>query len=259
MRNKFAVQLYTLRNEIEEDFPGVLKQLKQMGWAGVQMRVPSQYSAEEAAQIAKEIGIVTAGMHFPIERFEHDLDNVVKEAELFQTKDIICPYLTDEWRNEAGYRRVKRILTDAANKLAPLGFRVSYHNHDFEFATEVDGESALEYILDPSETQGNPILAEIDVYWVKKAGEDPLTFIQPYAGRMPIIHLKDMTHDDRRTFAAIGTGTIAFEPILDWCMKSGVEWLVVEQDVCPGDPMDSVRTSLHNLNKMAERYEAGAV
>jgi sugar phosphate isomerase/epimerase len=257
MRSKFAVQLYTLRDEIEQDFPGVLKQLKQMGWAGVQMRVPSKYEAEEAAQIAKEIGIVTAGMHFPIERFEHDLENVVKEAGLFQTQDVICPYLTEDWRNEAGYRKVKQILTDAANKLAPLGLRVSYHNHDFEFATKLDGRSALEYILDP--TEGNPILAEIDVYWVKKAGEDPLTFIQPYAGRMPIIHLKDMTNDARKTFAAIGTGTIAFEPILDWCMKSEVNWLVVEQDVCLGDPMESVRTSLNNLNKMAERYEAGAV
>ncbi|TBL77864.1 sugar phosphate isomerase/epimerase family protein [Paenibacillus thalictri] len=257
MRERFAVQLYTLRNEIEADFPGVLKQLQTMGWAGVQMRVPQAYKPAEAARIAKELGIVTAGMHFPIDRLEHDVDGVAAEAELFGTKDIICPYLTEDWRNEEGYRKVKRILTEAAAKLGPAGYRISYHNHDFEFYTQVDGASALEYILDPA--GGNPILAEIDVYWVKKAGGDPLAFIDRYAGRMPIIHLKDMTADDKRTFAAIGTGSIDFAPILSWCVNSGVEWLVVEQDVCPGDPMESVKISLDNLNKLADRLEAGAV
>jgi len=255
MRDKFAVQLYTLRKEIEQDFPGVLRELKQMGWSGVQMRVPQGYTAEEAAQVAKETGLVTAGMHFPINRIQNELDQVVKEAELFQTKDIICPYLSEEWRNEEGYRKTKQILQEAARKLAPFGYRVSYHNHAFEFETEINGKSALEYMLDPAEN--NPVLAEIDVYWVKKAGRDPYSFIRQYAHRMPIIHLKDMSDDTEKSFAAVGTGTIDFEPILKWCEQSGVNWFVAEQDECPGDPMDSVRISLENLNRLADKFEKG--
>ncbi|WP_413378164.1 sugar phosphate isomerase/epimerase family protein [Alkalihalobacillus sp. 1P02AB] len=253
MREKFAVQLYTLRNEIKEDFPSVLKDLKKMGWSAVQMTIPEGYKAEEIAELTNELGIKTAGMHFSIERIQNDLDNIVKEMELFNTKDLICPYLTEEWRNEKGYKVVKETLTEAANKLAPKGYRVSYHNHAFEFETEIYGKNALEYLIEPSET--NQILAELDVYWLKKAGKDPLTFIQKYANRMPIIHLKDMTDDAEQTFAEVGSGSIDFEPILKWCDRSGVEWLVVEQDQCSGEPMDSLQISLDNLNNMVAVLE----
>jgi len=92
----------------------------------------------------------------------------------------------------------------------------------------------------------------VDVYWVKKGGRDPLSFIQPYANRMPIIHLKDMTNDEKELFAEVGTGQIDFVPILQWGEKSGVEWYAVEQDVCPGNPMDSLKISLENLMKLKE-------
>lgn len=128
---------------------------------------------------------------------------------------------------------------------------MSYHNHAFEFETQIEGENALKYLLEP--LSDNKVLAEIDVYWVKKGGAVPLEFIKPYAQRMPIIHLKDMTKDDQRTFAEVGTGSIDFLPILEWCERSGVEWLAVEQDVCPGNPMDSLNISLNNLNSIAEQ------
>src|SRR5690606_4025869 len=99
-------------------------------------------------------------------RLENDLENVVKEADLYGTKDIVCPYLPQEYWNQEGYTRVKESLNAIARKIPE--YRISYHNHAFEFETEVNGVSALEYILEPSED--NLILAEVDVYWVKKGG-----------------------------------------------------------------------------------------
>jgi sugar phosphate isomerase/epimerase len=248
VNNKFAAQLYTLREELKRGIAPVFKELRTMGWAGVQISsLPSGYDPEEVAAALKENELGTAGMHIPLNRLEEDLEGVLKEADLFHTKDIVCPFLPDELRNVEGYKLVKERLNRIANKAS--GYRISYHNHSFEFGTTIDGKSALEYLLDP--TADNRILAEVDVYWVKKGGADPFTFIQPYKNRMPIIHLKDMTDDERQTFAEIGTGTIDFVPILKWCEKSGVEWYAVEQDVCPGDPMNSLKTSLENLNKLA--------
>ncbi|WP_409346678.1 sugar phosphate isomerase/epimerase family protein [Paenibacillus sp. MBLB4367] len=250
MKSKFSAQLYTLRNELEKDFPGVLRELKKMGWAGVQISGLRGYSAEEIASVLKETGLGTAGMHIGLDRFRGELDTVLEEARLFNTKDLILPGLPESVRNEDGYRTIRSEMNDIARKLAPQGYRISYHNHAWEFDTVIEGKSALEYLLEPA--PDNALLAEIDVYWVKRGGSDPVSFISPYANRMPIIHLKDMTNDERQTFAEIGTGVIDFAPILTWGEQNGIEWYCVEQDVCPGNPMDSMQISLDNLNKLAD-------
>lgn len=250
MKNKFAAQLYTLREELKKDFPGVLRELKKMGWAGVQISGLHGYDPKEIAAVLKETGLGTAGLHIPLDRFRNDLDNVLLEATLFNTKDIICPAIPTELRNEEGYRNLRGELNELASKVGVEGYRISYHNHAFEFDTEIDGKSALEYLLEPA--SDNAVLAEVDVYWVKKGGKDPLAFIQPYSNRMPIIHLKDMSADGQQTFAEVGTGLIDFAPLLAWGEQNGVEWYAVEQDQCPGNPLDSLQISLTNLNRLAD-------
>lgn len=250
IKHKFAAQLYTLRNELQQDFLGTLRTLKGMGWPAVQISGLCNHTKHQISAALQETGLKTAGMHVPVDRLRGDLAEVIAEAQLFQTKDLICPFLADDLRNEAGYRSVRRELNELADKLATEGYRISYHNHDFELQVQMEGKTALEYMLEPSYT--NAVLAEVDVYWVKKAGYDPLSFIQPYTNRMPIIHLKDMSNDERQLFAEIGTGTIDFAPILSWGEQNGIEWYAVEQDVCPGNPLDSLQLSLNNLNKLAD-------
>lgn len=251
MKQKFAAQLYTLRDELEQDFPGTLRELKRMGWTAVQISGLRGHTKEQIAAALRENGLAAAGMHIPLERLRHDLAEVLAEAEMFGTRDLVMPYLEPELRNEAGYRAVRRELNEIAGKLRSRGYRISYHNHEFELETEVDGVSALEYMLDPS--PDNAVLAEIDVYWVLKGGRDPLSFIAPYANRMPILHLKDMSRDESGTFAEIGTGRIDFAPILAWGEQNGVEWYAVEQDICPGSPLDSLAISLENLHRLADQ------
>ncbi|WP_408007662.1 sugar phosphate isomerase/epimerase family protein [Pseudalkalibacillus sp. A8] len=251
MKHKFAAQLYTVRNLLKDDFPGVLRELKDMGWSGVQISGLFGYSKEEISAVLQETGLKAAGMHVGIERLREDLQAVVEEAEAFHTKDIVCPYVQEALRTIESYEAIKWDLNGIARKLEGKGYRISYHNHDFEFKTMIGGKSALEFMLDPVED--NHILAEIDTYWVKKTGHDPLDFIRQYAHRMPIIHLKDMTLDDNQTYAEIGTGSIDFKPILAWGEGNGVEWYAVEQDECPGDPMDSLQISYDNLNELAEQ------
>ncbi|WP_010273717.1 sugar phosphate isomerase/epimerase family protein [Paenibacillus senegalensis] len=249
MKHKFAAQLYTLREELKQDFPAVLRELKQMGWAGVQISGLHGFDAEEIAAVLKETGLGTAGMHVALDRLRNDLDEVLREALLFDTKDLICPAIPPEVRNAEGYRSLRQELNELAARLSGDGYRISYHNHAFEFDTEIEGKSALEYLLEPADD--NALLAEIDVYWVKKGGQDPLAFIDTYRHRMPIIHLKDMSADERETFAELGTGQIEFAPLLEWGEKYGVEWYAVEQDQCPGNPLDSLRISLTYLHQLA--------
>ncbi|MFC5465306.1 sugar phosphate isomerase/epimerase family protein [Lederbergia graminis] len=250
MEQKFAAQLFTVRDELTKGITSTFKELKKMGWAGVQLSaLPAGYDPNEVKEALQETGLGAAGMHISLDRMEDDLENVVKEADLYGTKDIVLPYIGEEHRSVEGYKSIKKRLNDIARKLP--NYRISYHNHDFELKTEINGVSALEYILEP--TQDNLVLAEIDVYWVKKGGQEILSFIQPYANRMPIIHLKDMSDDEKEVFAEVGTGKIDFLPILQWGEKYGVEWYAVEQDICPGNPMDSLNISYENLMRLKEQ------
>lgn len=249
MEKKFAAQLSTVHKELkEEGIRPLFRKLKEMGWAGVQLSMlPAGYDPNEVALALKENDLGAAGMHVLLERLQADLDGVLKEADLYGTKDIICPFIPHKLHNEAGIREFKETLNRVA-KDAP-GYRVSYHNHAFEFDIDVADQDALRYILDPADA--NQVLAEIDVYWVKKGGFDPLEYIAPYENRMPIIHLKDMTRDDRQTFAEVGEGSIDFIPILQWGEENGVQWYAVEQDVCERPPLECLNTSLINLKKLA--------
>lgn len=252
MEHKFAAQLYTLREELKEGIRPLFKTLKDMGWAGVQISaMPQGYDPEEVSTALKENDLAAVGMHVALDRLTADLPGVLEEADLYGTKDIICPSVPAEMINEAGFRDLKKTLNQLA-KDAP-GYRISYHNHAFEFDLEIDGKDGLSFLLDPAE--GNQILAEIDVYWLKKAGLDPVEFLRPYANRMPILHLKDMTADERETFAEVGEGVIDFIPILEWGEANDVEWYAVEQDQCDRAPLECLQTSLTNLKAFAKQVE----
>lgn len=256
MKHKFAAQLMTLHRQTEEDFPGVLRAVREMGWPAVQISGLRGWLAKDIAAVLKETGLATAGVHVLLERLLNELDVVMEEAAIFNTRDIICPYMPKEYQNPDGYRHMRLVLNEIAERIAVKGFRFSYHHHAFEFDTEIDGVTALEYLLQPS--QDNRILAEIDTYWVKKGGQDPYAFLRKYENRMPIIHLKDMTPDDLQATAEIGTGSIDFAPILLWGEQHGIEWYAVEQDVCPGHPLDSLQVSLDNLNRLVDQlHEQG--
>lgn len=251
---KFAAQLYTLRDELKKDFPGVLRELKKMGWQAVQIDGLHGYSPQEIGEVLKETNLSVAGMHVGVDRLTGDLDAVLEEAYHFKTKDLFNHYLSEDLQNVDGYKMVKKELLGVATKLTPLGYRIGYHNHDFEFHTMIDNKVALEYILEPVGNQF--IYPEVDTYWVKKAGYDPLTFIANYPNRMPVLHLKDMTQDEEQTFAEIGTGSINFEQILRWGENNGVEYYAVEQDTCPIDPLTSLNASLENLIVLSRKINA---
>ncbi|MBG9785052.1 sugar phosphate isomerase/epimerase family protein [Shouchella lehensis] len=253
MKDKFAATLFTVRDELKSAGIGpVFKEIAEMGYAGIQLSgLPLGYDQDEVAYHLKKNGVATAGMHVSFDRLTNEFDLVRQEAKKYGTTDVFCPYLPESLQTESGYREVKMTLNGLA-KAAPE-LRIGYHNHAFEFETQLEGMDALAYLLEPRED--NAIFAEIDVFWVAKGGHDPLSYVEPYKGRMPVIHLKDMTADEDRTFAEVGEGIIDFPPLLQWGERHGIEWYVVEQDVCKGAPMDSLRMSLSNLHRFADALQ----
>lgn len=238
-----AVQLFTVREECEKNFAETLKQVAEIGYDGVELAGLHGLSAAEVKALLDECGLRAAASHVSLEAIQYRLDEVIAEQKLLGSRYIVCPYLEPAQRTEAHYRALVHVLTEAGEACKKEGITLCYHNHDFELAALSDGKSALASLFD--ETKPDVLAAELDVYWLAKAGEQPARWIEKYKGRTPLIHLKDMTKDEQGFFAELGTGSIDFDAILTAAAASNVEWWVVEQDETKRPPLESIQISLN--------------
>ena len=120
MKDKLAVQLYTLRKECEQDFPGVLRELSRRGWAGVQFAGYHGHEPGELAEVLKETGLRAAGLHVGYDQLAAGLDAIVQDAAILGTRDIICPFVQPVRRTEQGYRETKRTRRTCFTRRFPL-------------------------------------------------------------------------------------------------------------------------------------------
>ncbi len=90
---------------------------------------------------------------------------------------------------------------------------------------------------------------EMDLYWVSKAGKDPLDLINQHPGRFPLFHVKDMDNTPAKAFTEVGNGTIDFKRIFKHADKAGMKYFFVEQDKTPGDPFASITKSITYIKK----------
>lgn len=245
---RIALQLYTVRDQLEQDFEGTLKKVRDIGYTHVEWAGFHSRSAADAKKAMDKAGLQATSAHCPLERLESDLDAAIEEAKVLEIKYLVVPYLADERRaTEADWLACARAMDKAGEGCRSKGIQLCYHNHSFEFVT-LGQRNALDLIYD--ETGKDNLHAELDTYWVKHGGSEPLDYINRLQGRCPIIHLKDMADDEARSFAAVGTGILDFPAIFAAGEQAGAVWAIVEQDVCPGDPFDAIATSLENLRKM---------
>ncbi|MEY4048417.1 MAG: hypothetical protein RL284_1968 [Bacteroidota bacterium] len=129
---------------------------------------------------------------------------------------------------KGGAKNLAEILDKLGEKCAAGGLQLLYHNHDFEFRKDAEDIVPIEYLLEHC----NPkyVNFQMDLYWVTKAGADPVAYFKRYPGRFKIWHVKDM--DDQGRFAPVGNGKIDFKRILDNKKLSGMQYYFVEQDAC---------------------------
>ena len=245
---KIGIQLYTVRDLLADDFVGTLKQVRKIGYTHAELAGHGPYTATELKKVLGDMGITPACDHCPIDRLEGDIRTVIDETLTSGAEYLVCPCLPEERRtDEAAWRRRADVLKRAGQACRANGIRLCYHNHSFEFV-RLGPRYALDLLYD--ETEPDCVQAELDTYWVKHGGADPVDYINKLSGRCPVLHLKDMADDAEQSFAEVGEGILDFPAILTAAKNAGTAWAMVEQDVCPGNPLDSIAKSLANLKKM---------
>ncbi|MDR6125083.1 sugar phosphate isomerase/epimerase [Bacillus sp. SLBN-46] len=242
-----AVQMYTLREESEVDFVGTLRKVAELGFNGVEFAGYGGLPVLEVKKVLDELGLQAAASHVPLEDLESNLEQVIEDQKLLGSKYVVCPYLLPERRTEQDYQALILLLEQAGQKCRQEGITLCYHNHDFELERLSDGRTALESIFE--DTNAENVKAELDVYWLTKAGEKPVEWMNRYRNRTPLIHLKDMTTDEEQYFAELGTGGVDIESVLNLGVDAGVDWWIVEQDFSRRTPFESIEISINFLKE----------
>ncbi|MBS4202691.1 sugar phosphate isomerase/epimerase family protein [Lederbergia citrea] len=240
-----AVQMYTLRDESAEDFAGTLKRVADLGFDGVEFAGYGGLPVKRVRELLDELGLKAASSHVPLEDLQNDLARVIEDQKILGSNYIVCPYLLPDQRSEEDYQSLIPFLEQAGKTCREAGITLCYHNHDFELERLSDGRTALEAIFDYVNPEN--VQTEFDIYWLTKAGEKPVEWINRYKNRTPLVHLKDMTTDEEQFFAELGTGGVDLEAVLNIGEEAAVQWWVVEQDVSRKTPFESIEISMNYL------------
>lgn len=267
-----AVQLYSVRDEMEADFYGTLEKMKALGYDGVEFAGLFGEKPAKIKEFCEKKGIVPISAHVPYYDMLADPDAVMKDYAEIGCKYIAVPYLTEECRpGTDGFEATVAGIRKIAETSKKYGIQLLYHNHDFEFI-KLGGEYALDVLY--SSIPADLLQTEIDTCWVKVGGEDPAGYILKYSGRSPVVHLKDYKMSGEKggrlykligiedgedeeeensfSFMPVGYGCQDMPAILDASVKAGASWVVVEQDEpAKGDTrLKSVELSREYLRKL---------
>ncbi len=242
-----AVQLYTVRQAAAQDFVGTLERVASLGYTAVELAGTFNLSASELAQTLTHLGLQCSSAHVSLDELRQNLGQHLEYYQAIGAQFIVCPWLKPEERGgEAEYHALAEELNRIGEMCQVGGLQFCYHHHDFELI-KFNGKYALDILLEES----NPanLQLEADTYWLKFGGEDPAAYLSRWPGRVPLLHLKDMTVTQPPTFAEVGAGSLNWPKIFEAAQIAGVQWPIVEQDTCPGDPFESLQTSLKNLRQ----------
>ncbi len=249
-----GIQLYNLRDILEEhpdQFEPVMRELKAMGYDGVEFAGLYGLDPEYIRKTLDEIGLVPVSAHVPLVDMMADPQGVADTYKKIGVKYIAVPYLPEEYRpNTDGYDEVIRIMKEIGQVMKDNGLNLEYHNHDFEFVKLPNGEFGFDDIY--TRIPEDLLKVEPDTCWIKVAGQDPVKYLKKYGRRCAIVHLKDFikegnpknmykligldeeesTEEDDGIFEfrPVGFGQQIWEPILNASLEIGSEWVIVEQD-----------------------------
>lgn len=258
VKKSVGVQLYTLRNDIAKDAKGTIQKVAALGYKEVETfgyrdgkffgMSPSEFkSFLKSVDLKSPSGHYVPGGFFMAENWQEKWKPLVADAKTVGQKYVTIPYLEDTYRKSADqYKALAEKLNEAAKITKDAGLKLAYHNHDFEFK-DLGGQSGFDILL--KETDPKLVDFELDLFWAVKAGHNPVDLFKASPGRYAMWHVKDMDNSEKKTFTEVGNGTIDFKTIFANEKVSGMKHYFVEQDVCPGPPVESISKSIDYIRK----------
>ncbi|MEI8075337.1 MAG: sugar phosphate isomerase/epimerase [Bacteroidota bacterium] len=255
-KKSLGVQLYSVRDAVSKNLEGALERLAALGFDNIELYGYNGTffgkTAVEFKSILDKTGISVLSSHH-VTGFAskgngsllNGWDKAVEDLHSIGAKYMACAYLMPNERTIENYTALPALLEKAGKTSKSAGIQMAYHNHDFEYQKFGD-TTVYDHIL--TNTSGDLVKMEMDLYWTTKAGQDPVKYFEKYPGRFELWHVKDMSAGAGE-ITEIGNGVIDFDRIFAARKKAGMKHWFVEQDTSKGDMFESLKTSVANLSK----------
>ncbi|MEJ7681066.1 MAG: sugar phosphate isomerase/epimerase [Segetibacter sp.] len=249
--NVLGVQLWNIREYLKNDLTGSLAKLAKLGYNEIELfGYDGTYwgkSPKEFGKICNDLGLKIISSHYETGR--HDNANgtllngwskAIDDAAEMNIKYMICAWLYKEERVSIDlYKALTDMLNKAGEACSRSKIQFGYHSHNFEFPP-IDGIVPYDLIL--QNTDKNLVIMEADLFWITKAGADPVDYFKKYPRRFPLWHVKDMERGSEQ-FAEVGHGIINFDRIFAERNAAGLKHWFVEQDQTSREPFESLAMS----------------
>jgi len=245
MTKPIAVQLYSVREALADDFEGVIRKIADMGYAGVETAGIYGESVESAARLFEQLGLRVPSAHVPLPVGE-DKGRVLDILGTLGCSYAVLAYLPPEQlRTRDQIKAHCDLMNEGSANARANGITLCYHNHwwELEKPETLGGSTPLEVMLeylDPA------VAFEIDTYWVKAGGGDPAEVLQQLGSRVRLLHVKDGSAVPADPMVAVGQGVMDYPALLS---SAQAEWLIVELDRCATDMLEAVRASYTYLTE----------
>lgn len=256
-----GIQLYTIRDAMAADPAGSLKKVSDLGYKYLELASYSDgkfygFTPKELKKIAADLDMEILSSHTQVEAAGITIDNAKKMADdhaELGVKYCVQPWVNEGDRNVDTFRKMVADWNEVGRIMKSVGIQFAYHNHNFEFKN-MDGIVPY-FDIYMKELDPEMVTMEIDLFWVSKAGQNPVELFKKYPGRFQLFHLKDMRTSQEPYFdvikddiCSVGEGVIDFKTILASKEIAGMKYLFVEDDnQGNGKPFEGIETSINNI------------
>ncbi|PJB13529.1 MAG: sugar phosphate isomerase/epimerase [Flavobacteriales bacterium CG_4_9_14_3_um_filter_40_17] len=250
---KVGLQLYSLREHLSLGLPTIVEKTTKLGYLELE---PFGYrdgkyfgiTPAEFKKILDANGMASPSGHYEFNTYlsksgtTDDVKPLLDAAKIMGHTHIVVPHMNESLRSSIDdYKRITEKLNEAALLCKSAGLKLTYHNHDFEFK-DYNGQNGFDTML--SGTDKSMVDFEMDLYWVVRAGHNPVTLFNKYPGRFTYWHVKDMSKTDNTKNTEIGSGSIDYKTIFANGKKAGIKHYILEQENFEMDPFESLAKSI---------------
>ena len=267
----FGLQLSTITSMLAQDFEGTLETVARIGYDQVEFSALGLLgrSADEVKSLLQKYGLEApvgrvsvrmpagfmsmpreqqmkfyasrGGINTLIDRIGHSIE----EAKIFGQKYLIIPaIMPSSFSSKLQIEKMMEVIREGCEMCSQADIKLGYHNHHWEFQ-EVDGILPFDFMV--METDRENFTFQLDTYWVKKAGFEPIDYLEKYPGRFETCHFKDITAEG--DFADVGHGLLSFPLFTKAALAQGAKYFFVERDTSP-DALASIKQSYQYLKEM---------
>lgn len=247
-----GIQLYTLREQLVKEVPRVIGKVAGAGYKQVETygySVAGKYwgmDPKSFKALLDNFNLVSPSGHYGMDKIitgsgEDDLKAYIDAASVLGQSYIVVPYMAETDRKTIDqYKAIAERLNKAGELCKKSNIQLAYHNHDFEFL-DLGGQNGYQTLLEG--TDPKLVQFQMDLFWVVRAGADPIKLIDENHGRFPMWHVKDMDKTNHDLNTEIGNGSIDFAAIFEKKDDAGLKYVYLEQENFTIDPYESIEKS----------------